>query len=213
MGTKFVIRIAKSSDFESILNFIRENYYKEEPITISHPEIGHTFDDEAYTMSHLSHGTCLLAEDLLNGVIIGVLVSGPIEEGDADAMLENSKTSTKKWSDIQKLLAYIEKKANVLKKFGSNRALHCHVLSVHQKHRGNGIGKELFVHWCLVGRNFGYDLLSVDCTSIYSIRIAERMDFTCVSTVTYDEYNAILGEKLFTPKDPNYNIKTFIKQL
>ena len=211
MSINITIRVAKSADHDAVLNFIREHYYKEEPITISHPEPGHTIDDEIFSLSHIEHDTVLIAFN--SDEIVGILIAGPIEPGDADFMLENSKNSSKKWGDIQKFLAYIEKKADVLGKFNLDRALHCHILTSHQKYRGNGIGQKLFEYSFENGRNLNYKLMSTDCTSIFTIKIAENLGMECISTVTYDEYNEILGERLFQPREPNFEIKTFVKKL
>lgn len=211
MSKNIFIRVAKNSDYDAVLNFIRKHYYKEEPITISHPESGHTIDDEHYSMSHLAHDTVLMAIDSDNEQLVGVLIAGPIEAGDADEMLENAKNSSKKWGDISKFLAYIEKKADVLGKFNLDKALHCHVLTVHQDYRGNRIGQQLFEYCFVNGRKLNYKMMSTDCTSIFTIKIAERCGMDCISTVTYDEYADFIGEKLFQPKEPNLEIKTFVK--
>lgn len=213
MTMDIAIRVAKTSDHDEVLKFIREHYYKEEPITISHPEPGHTIDDENFSMSHIVHDTVLIACDVNQNKTVGVLIAGPIEAGDADAMLENSKNSSKKWGDIQQFLAYIEKKADVLGRFNLDRGIHCHILTVHQEYRGNGIGQKLFKYCFENGRNLNYKLMSVDCTSIFTCRIAERLGMECISTVTYDEYNEILGEKLFIPREPNFEVRTFVKEL
>lgn len=209
--TEILFRVAENSDYENILNFVREHYYNEEPITLSHPEHGHTKDDEEFTMSHVNYGTVLLAIDSKNNEIVGALISGQIEVGDADKMLEDSKNSEKKWSDIQKLLAYIEKKADVLGKLNLPKALHCHALGVHSDYRGLRLGQRLFEKWFELAKELNFELLSVDCTSIYSIKISEKFGMECISTVTYDEYNKFLGQNLFQTKPPNSEVKTFIK--
>jgi GNAT superfamily N-acetyltransferase len=164
-------------------------------------------------MSHLVHGTCVIAVDDENGKIVGVLIAGPIKHTDADEMIENAKISSKKWGDIQRLLAYIEKKADVLGKFNLDVALHCQVLSVHKDYRGNRIGQKLFDFCFENAKKLGFKLMSVDCTSVFSIHVAEKLNMEYISTVTYDEYNQTLGEKLFIPIAPNFEIKTFIRHL
>jgi N-acetylglutamate synthase-like GNAT family acetyltransferase len=213
MAKNISIRVAKDDDCDAILTFIREHYYKEEPITISHPEAGHTVDDEAFCMTHVVHDTVLVAIDGESAALVGVLIAGPIVPGDADEMLRNAEKSSKKWSDIQKLLAYIETKADVLGKFNLERALHCHVLTVHQAYRGNRIGQRLFEQCFANAQKLNYKLMSVDCTSIFTNQIAERCGMNCISTVTYDEYNEFIGEKLFQPREPNFEIKTFVREI
>lgn len=213
MSQKFYFRVAEKADYENNLELLREHYYKEEPITISHPEPGHTKDDEEFTVSHIFPGTSLVAVDSEKDQIVGVFLAGEIEHGDAEKMLEDAEKSEKKWSDIQKLLAYIETKADVLRKFKVEKALHCHALSVHRDYRGNKIGQKLFEKSFENAKKLNFKFLSTDCTSIFSIKIAEQVGMECVSTVTYDEYNKVIGHELFKTCSANNEIKTFVKQL
>ena len=212
--TNIVIRVADASDHDQVLEFIRIHYYKEEPITISHPEPGHTKDDEAFCMSWLPYGTVLLAIDTLKNKVVGALISGPIEAGDADQMIEDAKTAeTKKWRDIMLLLAYIENKADVCKRFGVEKALHIHVLGVDSSYRGQKIGQRLFKFCFDNAKLKNYPIVSTDCTSIFSIKIAERLGMDHIITTTYEEYNKQLGEDLYKPSPDNAEIKTFIKKI
>lgn len=213
MAKSISIRVAKDSDYDTVLEFLREYYYKEEVITITHPEPGHTKDDEDFTLSHIKYESVLIATDDNSGTIAGALVAGPIEPGDADAMEEAAKTTeTKKWRDISLLLAYIEKKADVLNRFQVPKALHVHAVGVHHGYRGQRIGEKLFDACFTNAKRLNYFMVTTDCTSIYSIKIAERLGMECVSSVTYDEYNRKINEDLFRPIEPNVEIKTFIKK-
>lgn len=214
MAEKIKIRVANSDEHDEILNFLRAFYYKEEPITISHPQAGNTKDDEDFTMSCLSHGTVLIAIDEVSGKMVGALNAGPIEPGDADKMIEDAKTTeTVKWRDISLLLAYIEKKADVLKRFHIPKALHVHALGVHHDYRGQKIGEKLFAACFDNAKRLNYPMVTTDCTSVYSIKIVERLGMECVCIITYDEYNKTLSNELFKPTPPNTEIKTFIKKI
>lgn len=214
MAKSISIRVAQSCDYDTVLEFLRRYYYKEEPITITHPEAGHTKDDEEFTMSHIKYESVLIATDDDSGTVAGALVAGPIEPGDADAMEEAAKTTeTKKWRDISLLLAYIEKKADVLNRFQMPRALHVHAVGVHHDYRGQRIGEKLFDSCFVNAKRLNYAMVTTDCTSVYSIKIAERRGMECVSSVTYAEYNRMIGVDLYQPKEPNIEIKTFIKKI
>lgn len=214
MAKSISIRVAQSCDYDTVLEFLRSYYYKEEPITITHPEAGHTKDDEEFTMSHIKYESVLIATDDDSGTVAGALVAGPIEPGDADAMEEAAKTTeTKKWRDISLLLAYIEKKADVLNRFQMPRALHVHAVGVHHDYRGQRIGEKLFDSCFVNAKRLNYAMVTTDCTSVYSIKIAERRGMECVSSVTYAEYNRMIGVDLYQPKEPNIEIKTFIKKI
>ena len=214
MSKSISLRIAEKSDYDRVINLFREFYYKEEPLTLSHPEPGHTQDDEDFTFSFFDCGTMLFAEDDVTGMIAGALSAGPIEHGDADAMIEAAKTTeTKKWRDISLFLAYLEKKADVLHRFNVPKALHIHALGVHRDYRGLGIGEKLFNSCFDNAKRLNYPLVTTDCTSVYSIKIAERCGMEKVSLTTYEEYNRSIGEDLFHPKEPNLEIVTFAKKI
>lgn len=214
MSREISIRVAKSSDYEEVLDVFRHHYYKEEPLTVAHAEAYHTKDDEDFTMSHIASETVLIAIDKESGKIVGALSSGPIEPGDADQMIEDSKTAdSKKWKDIMLLLAYLEKKSDVLNRFNVPTSLHVHALGVNSEFRGNRIGEKLFSACFENAKRLNHKLVTADCTSIFSIKIAERLGMECVSIVTYDEYNRSIGEELYHPTAPNLEIKTFAKRI
>jgi N-acetylglutamate synthase-like GNAT family acetyltransferase len=215
ISNKLLFRVAEEKDLDELLNFFREFYYREEPLTLSHPIPGHTRDDEEFTISsNIRKGTCLIAVDKDSGKIVGGVAAGPIEHGDADAMIEAAKTTeTQKWRDISLFLAYIEKKSNILVRFNISNAVHIQALGVHRDYRGQRIGERLFKECFNNARKLNYPMVSADCTSIYSMNLSERCGMENVSQVSYDEYNDILGQKLFQPKEPNSVIKTYVKLL
>jgi ribosomal protein S18 acetylase RimI-like enzyme len=213
MAKSISIRVATKSDYEDLIGCLREFYYTEEPITISHPQPGHTKDDEAFTMSFFDSESMLIATDDETGTVVGALSAGPIEPGDADAMIEEAKTTeTKKWREIMLLLAYIEKKADVLNRMQIPKALHIHALGVHKAYRGQRIGEKLFRFCFENAKRLNYPMVTTDCTSIYSIALAERCGMERVSRVTYEEYNKSINEELYQPKEPNLEIITFVKK-
>lgn len=214
MSKNISISVAKDDDYEVTIAFLREFYYKEEPITVAHPEPGHTKDDEKFTMSPMPFETILIARDADTGVIVGALSAGPIEHGDADKMIEDAKTTeTEKWRDISLLLAYIEKKSDVLNRFSLEKALHIHALGVHHGYRGQGIGVKLFDACFENAKRLNYPMVSTDCTSFFSAKIAERVGMELVSLATYDEYNKTIEMELFSPTEPNSVIGTYVKKI
>lgn len=214
MSKEISIRVAKSSDYEAVVDCFRQYYYKEEPITVSHPVPGHTKDDEDFTMSHIASDTVLIAVDKESGKIVGALSAGPIEPGDADQMIEDSKTAeSKKWREIMLFMAYLEKKSDALNRFNVPTAIHVHALGVNSNFRGNRIGEKLFSACFENAKRLNHKVVTADCTSIFSIKIAERLGMECVSTVSYDEYNRSIGEDLFHPIAPNFEIKSFVKRI
>lgn len=213
--SKILIRVVKEEEQDLVMDLLREAYYREEPLTVSHPTPGYTKDDEEFTViTNFKHGTCLVAVDEENGKIAGALAAGPVDHDSADELIEAAKTTaTEKWRDISLFLAFIEKKADMFGRFDIPNAIHIQALGVHRDYRGQRIGERLFKFCFENARKLNYPLVSADCTSIYSMKIAERCGMEHVSSVTYDEYNKSIGRELFKPVEPNLVIKTFVKHL
>lgn len=211
---KLHFEIATLNDYQRILEFLRKEFYPDETITLAHPIPGVTRDDEAFSMSHLENGVVLMAfpsKEELDG-IVGVLIAGPITEICEDT-LNSEKVETRKWADIVKLLTFIEEKADVCQRFQVTRSLHIHVVAVHKQFRGNQIGRKLFQKCFEVAEKLLFQLISVDCTSSYSSKVAEQLEMEFVSEVTYDEFHKYTKEIIFKPDPSHSNIKTFIKKL
>lgn len=205
---------ATVEEHDQILDFIRIHYYREEPITIGHPEKKQTADDEKFSMSFLSEHTVFKATDGITGELVGVLISGAIKPGDVEEMLAEAETTeTKKWSDILKLLAYREGKADVCRRFNVEKSLHVQVMGVDPSHRGKSIGVNLLKFAMAKAKELGFKMLSIDCTSVYSIALAEKLKLECVSVVAFADYRNDEGVVLFNPPSPHTHIKSFIQRL
>lgn len=213
-SSEITFKVASSSDYDQVLEFIRSHYYPEEPITIGNEPREQSVEDEEFSMSSLDEGTTIMAVDGDNEMV-GVCISGAIQPNDAEKMIEDSKrVKSKKWSEILLLLAYLEHKANVCERFNVPKSLHMHVMGVHPKVRGQSIGVKLMGRCMANGKQLGFKLASTDCTSIFSIKIAERLGMECIETLAFDEYrDKTDGRQIFKPTQPHTHIKTFIQRL
>lgn len=209
------IRVATEADCDAIIDFMSKYFYPEEPLTLAHPTPGlQSKEDEEYTVSsQLKHGTCLVAYEEGSGKLVGATIAGPIERGSVEEMLASAELAAEKWKDISLLLAYIDKKSDLFNRFNIDKSLHGYATAIHPDYRGQGISEKVFAFLLEIAKKMNFPMISNDCTSIYSIKIAERCGLTHVSTVTYDEYNASIGRELFKPIAPNFEIKTFVKDL
>lgn len=206
-------RVATDNDKAQILEFLREHYYPEEPITIGNKPTQQSAEDEEFSLSTIQYGTTVVAS-LDHGQIVGVLLSSPIEPGDAEQMIDEAiLCKSKKWSEILMLLAHLEKRANVCERYNVNRALHIHVMGVDKCFRGNSIGINLMKKCMELGKEYGYPITSVDCTSVYSIKIAEKLNMDCIGELAYGDYTDQIGKQIFSPPAPHTHIKTFVKLL
>lgn len=210
-----LIRVAIESDREAILDFIRHHYYPEEPLTIGNEPNVQSRQDEEFTISVIPHGVSIVAIDSQrNNRIVGAAMVSPIGPSEADETQHEAEHCTdKKWQEILYLLAHLQRKANLYERYGVEKALYVHALGVDRNARGKSIGIKLMRKCMDNGKALGYPLISLDCTSIFSIQMAEKLQMECVGELAYTDYTDANGKQLFRPPPPHTHIKTFAKLL
>lgn len=222
-SSKIVFRLATLSEHDRVLQFLRQHFFNEEPINNAYPIKDESMEEEfilsLLTADEPRGGGIILAIDSNDDKkrcdrIVGLLAYGRITRSYAKESWDESETTTNlKWKDILKFMSYIESKSNVCERFDVDEALHIHSTAVDSECRGRAIGKLLFAECFRIARDQNFRLVSAECTSVYSVRIAESLGMRHVSTVTYDEYNRRIGYEMFTPIAPHYEIKSFVKQV
>ncbi|XP_055377086.1 arylalkylamine N-acetyltransferase-like 2 [Condylostylus longicornis] len=233
---------AIESDCNDILRFLRESYYPEEPLTLALKPFQQADEDEEFNMSCIKHGTCIIAyaEDDKNNAtsvktssdiknngseinsttntinarnLLGALIAGPKYPGEAEHLMDASNTvKSMKWSKMLKLLSYLELKSNVFENFNCQSAVHCHAMAVHQNARGKSIGLKMLKEFIKVCKNLKYPVITLDCTSVYSIKLCEKLNMVCLHEMNFEDYRNEHGEQVFTPPSPHKQIKTFAKR-
>ena len=81
------------------------------------------------------------------------------------------------------------------------------------EYQNQGIARRLFERSLDLAKEKGFTLVAVDCTSLYTIKIAQKLKMKCISSITFDEYNEMIGERMFIAQEPHTIIKTFIKRI
>lgn len=213
--SNILYRIATESDNDNILDFMRKHYYPEEPLTLGNDPKLQSTEDEIFTVSLIPFGATIIALDEREQ-IVGCLLCGPSDPDEAASLYRESErieSTDKKWSEILRLLAYLEERANLYQRYNITKALYISALGVDRQMRGKSIGINLLERCFEMGKIMGYPLVSLDCTSIYSIRIAEQLQMDCVGQLAYSDYRDCNGRQLFRPPLPHTHIKTFAKVL
>lgn len=105
----------------------------------------------------------------------------------------------------------MEKKADYCNKLNVPYCLHIHAIAVHPDYQGQSIAKKLFEFCMANGEAKHFPAVSVDCTNYFSVKIAEEFEMTCLSVVTYNEYNELIGDEIFHPNEPHTIIKSYVK--
>lgn len=208
------LRAATADDYDAVLAFLRKHYYPEEPLTMCNEPKQQSVEDEQFTMSCLTSGTTVLAHDNGSRELVGVLVSSGIDADAAEHGREAArKSSSKKWADILWFLSHLAEVADVCKRFNARKAVHVHAMGVDAKVRGHSIGMRLIQKCMEIGKQMGYPILSIDCTSVYSIRFMESLGAECVHVLRYEDWRDKDGVQTFSMPMPHLCVKTFVVKL
>lgn len=208
------IRVAGESDSVDIMNFKSLYFHRSEPLELAHPEVGNIARNANYILQAIKNGIVLMASETSSNILVGILIADPIQPDEAEVLkLAASEVGEQRRADILNFLSYVEAKANICQRFNVPQSFHVHIVAVHPLYRGQRIASKLFESSIVIAKAKEFKLISVDCTSFYTTRIAESFAMDCISNVTYQEYNSFLGKCLFVPNPPHMAIKTFAKRL
>lgn len=207
----FKIKFAISSDFDQICEFLDFHFHGgAEPLQLSHPNKEERMHpDKDFIKSCIDCGTTLKA--FIGDALVGVLIAAKInnKEHERHKKAAERTSDSKKSTDVVKLLAYVDEKANYCNRLEIPEILHMHIVSVHKNYLGQGIAKKMCEFCIENGRQLKYRAITVDCTNHYTAKIVENLNFNLISIVTYDEYNEHIGEPLFAPITPHTEIKSY----
>lgn len=209
--TDIKIKIAREINLTEISDFLCSQFNPYEPIKKFHVRKDEVMDPQPIGLLRDCIGSRTTLMAYKGSKLVGVMIAGKIDKDVADRDLEYAEGLGPKGADIFELSSYLGEKSDVCSRLKVRCSLQFHILSVHTEHCRQGIAKKLFEFCVANGRSKNYPAFSVDCTSNYTAHIAESFGMSCISTVTYDEYNKHIGEKLFVPDGPHSKIRTYAK--
>lgn len=220
MQSKFEIRIAQPEDKKELLKFLHNNYYYEEPLSISMEPKGPDPNDEEFVMNNLQYGCSLVAvqtekenSEKVN-TTVGTLISGPKYPDDLSKLLkEAEKFGNSKWGHIMKIIACIEHDANVFERYQVSKVMHAHALAVHSEVRGKSLGITLLKELIKLSKSLDYEVITIDCTSYYSAKLCDRLAWDCINILQYSDYLDDNNQQVFRPEAPHCCIKTYALRL
>ncbi|KAF2901482.1 hypothetical protein ILUMI_04707 [Ignelater luminosus] len=212
----YEIRAIKETDQEPVISFLRKFFFKDEPLNVAVKLI--EFKDstcvelEEFSIKSIKDGISLMA--ITNsGNIIGVCLNGKIDQNEPEE--EEEECPNPKFSKILKLLAYAGKEGSkiIAEKYPDvEKIMFAKILSVDGAWRGKGIAKELMDRTRHIGREQGYGLMRVDCTSYFSARAIARLGFECVYELKYADYKEN-GQAVFVPEHPHNALTIYVQRI
>lgn len=217
MSGNYSCRIATVDDKEAVLEVLRRSYYPEEPLTSGQHEKSQDHADEEYTVSLLQHGTSVVAFDLdKNNKMIGVIIADIFSPSSSERKLQEAERiedTNKQWSNVLRLLAHLEDKANIFERYNVQKALDLFAMTVDKEYRGKDVSGKMVQMVEDNAKRLGYPLAVTLCTSYFTIQLCKRLKLECVQEFKYAEYKDSNGKQVFDPPPPHTHFAMYAKVL
>lgn len=173
--------------------------------------------DEEYTVSLLQHGTSVVAFDLdKNNKMIGVIIADIFSPSSSERKIQEAErieNTNKQWSNVLRLLAYLEDSANIFEWYKVQKALDLFVMTVDKEYRGKDVSGKMVQMVEDNARRLGYELALSLCTSFFTIQLCKRHKLECVQEFKYTDYKDSNGNQVFNPPSPHTHFAMYAKDL
>ncbi|KAJ9577582.1 hypothetical protein L9F63_005849 [Diploptera punctata] len=212
----YEIRRATSKDNDNILDLMRKNFFRDEPLNIAVGLLENTDNCpelEQFCLETLQDELSLVAATP-SGEIVGACLNGMHEDGHLEEMeAEANSCPNPKFRKILQLLAFLERRANVFSKFpGIKKLLEIRIVAVANDWRGKGIATALLERTRQLAPGLGFTLIKVDCTSHFSARAMAKLNAECIFSMKYEDYcSPDSGEPVFRPDPPHTGVETYVQ--
>lgn len=202
----FEVQKVKESEAESIVDFKNRYFHNQYPMEMAAG--GHySTQDTDMIVEAIRNGFVLKVVETNSSTVVGFVIGLKSNTG-----VSGTETDPKR-ENIIEMLKFVEDKAKFIERYNRSRRMHLRTLSVHPDFRGHKVGTKLLKASVVEAKRMDFDILTVNCSNLYSGKIAANVGFELVSTVTFQEYNDHVGKQIFTPVEPHIDIKSYAMSL
>ncbi|XP_059617137.1 arylalkylamine N-acetyltransferase 1-like [Phlebotomus argentipes] len=198
----------KPEDADEVVAFIRRHFFEDEPLNRS-LKLGECKELEIFSTESLPEHISFKA--VRNGEILGVMINGVVHKN-SDAPHADFSGHEK----FQKIITMSEGLEHQCDIFGRFPELQSYVdgriMCVANSARGLGIAGRLVEETLKHMISENLSLIYIQCSSLYSARVLEKLNFSEILTLKYEDYK-IDGQQVFSPEKPHESVKIFIKRL
>ncbi|KAL5292108.1 hypothetical protein ACFFRR_011113 [Megaselia abdita] len=208
MSSDIVYRPAEKKDEQGVLEFLREHFYTDEPL--SKNDGYHDTEDEDFAIGLIIEGTSTVAD--LNGQIIGVRLAYPNHK-DEQVSAAFNKTPTTAYERLFGFVNILETKSKVFERYQVDSSMQGHMLGVRRDLRGQGIAKRLLEENMKLAKEKGFSVYVCDCSSLFSARLCEKVGMEQTATMEFNEYCDENGNPYYNPDPPHDLARSYAKRL
>ncbi|XP_061393502.1 arylalkylamine N-acetyltransferase 1-like [Musca vetustissima] len=208
------LRRITQTDCQQVYGFLKLYFFQDEPLsTCFGPDEERGFG-ETILSSLIDSELCLMAIDEETNELIGVILNDS-ENPEKKKTLPNYevKTNDPTGEKIHKFLTKIRNEADLFQRYQIEKLLHLIIVSVKKEWRGKGIASLLSKAVVDMGKEKGFELISVECTSLFTAKMFQGMGWDLVHTIYYKDFLDENMEQVFTPLAPHDGCRVYAKRL
>lgn len=214
IDTNISIELITEDDAEDVLKMLKKFFFKDEPLN-TFVDLGECKELEKYSTKSL-HEHCSFKAVNSRGEIVGVningLISRPKETDEPPAKLADG-CAHPKFKKIMALMDHVDENFNIFDLYQDvDRLLDIKIMSVDSNYRGLGIAGKLTDRTMQYVKDNNIKLVHVLCSSHFSARVMEKMDFQEVYKLPYKDY-LVNGEQIFDPAKPHVAVRILTKRI
>jgi len=206
------IELVTESDGEEVLQLLKKFFFKDEPLN-TFLDLGECKELEKWSLSCIPENCSFKALNS-NGEIIGVFLNGIVRKGDQHNHDPDTGSATCQHSKFKKILTlfeHIDSQFDIYKLYPD---IDCYldgkIWSVDVNYRGCGIAGKLTQRTIDYMHEHNIPMYHVLCSSHFSARVCEKLDFKVVYEIRYEDY-VVDGETPLVPAKPHVAAKILVK--
>ncbi|KAF5302793.1 hypothetical protein FQA39_LY01973 [Lamprigera yunnana] len=202
--------------YDEVLHHLRYNF-PDEPLNMSVGLCKHGVKCEIlehHDLMTLKDGLSLMAVDAKTGNIAGVALNGISRRGEVEEGLKEVDASDHtEYRLIFGLLHNVNHDLKLFETYKVDQIFELRILSVASNYRGRGLAKELFMRSEIIAEEYGFKVIKVDATSLFTQKICENFGLKAVKSVVYKDFKDEKGKLLYNTKSPHDYYKVMLKEL
>ncbi|KAG5678329.1 hypothetical protein PVAND_008014 [Polypedilum vanderplanki] len=214
MWSNIVFRVATIADRCEIHKLFAEYFYQYEPFNVGWINDEVVIEDRETILDLINQNMSIVAIDKDTNCIVGASICNVETPDEVHVMKEEAeRTTNRKWSQYLQLFIRIASESNIFERFNVKEIFYINEMAVNANYRNQSIGTKLMEKCHQLGTSLGYKICSVNCSSVYTERIAVKLGMECMSAIAMDSVMDEKGERLIYPPAPHTHIRTFAKLL
>ncbi|XP_026816934.1 dopamine N-acetyltransferase-like [Rhopalosiphum maidis] len=203
------------NDKEVVINFIKQNFFRDEPLCASLgliEEKESVIQLEKFCVDALQNGISFMAVSTETGEMIGVSLDNTMCRGnEINEIVEENNDKSSKFNDIMVLLDKAKRDTDIFGKYPNiDRIMDLKIITVNEAYRGQGVCKALIDKSKELALELRYQMIYVECTSHFTAMAVERFGFQCIYSLSYTDYVNKQNEVVFKTQPPHKYFKVYV---